>query len=309
MKDGLKTSASFEFFDYRTSQPPPPPYPGKGHDDGDDGLSVKTDAFWSYCGPLLSQSDDLPPSLDEWAAAALSTSLLPVLLPFLAFANDLLAKNGLHHYWLTIRATKATAEFDKPRWHADDLFFANGPSGGLRAPLAPPPPSSSKGSGGRIPRILMRRKSQKPALALQTDWKLCATLLGPSTQFIPAEHQAAARATSRAARRALATDHACTSVRCVGCASAADAVRERLATELEPLGRVEAGAGACAVFRIGQDRGAVHSEPRMSGGDRVFVNVVPGRREELAGLVAKWGMGFPRSWWVAPGVLRGHELT
>ncbi|KAL7624607.1 hypothetical protein AAE478_006174 [Parahypoxylon ruwenzoriense] len=290
MKDRLTTSSSFEFLDYRALQSlPEEPMQGS--------LSVKTDAFWSYCGPLLRHPDDLPSSLHDWAAAALSSSLLPLLLPFLTFANEFLAKNGLNHYWLTIRATKATSEFDKPRWHTDDMFFSNGP-GGLRAPLA------RREVAGRAD-----GKVKKPSLDLQTDWKLCATLLGPSTMFIPPEHQAAARATSYSAKRALATDHTCTSIRCVGCAATADAVRDRLADELEPLGMVQAAPGECSVFRIGEDRGAVHSEPCMSGGDRVFVNVVPGKRDELANLVAKWGMGFPRSWWIAPNVLRGHELT
>ncbi|KAI2602631.1 hypothetical protein GGR54DRAFT_653711 [Hypoxylon sp. NC1633] len=261
MKDTLIASRSFEFLPYG-----PPPEPDST------AISVKKNAFWSYCGPLLCKPDDLPPDLHDWAAATLSSSLLPLLLPLLAFANDFIAQNGLDHYWLTIRATKATAEFDRPRWHTDDMFFSG--------------------------------CAEASRLDLRTDWKLCASLLGPGTLFIPAQHQAAARATSRATRRALATDHACTSIRCVGCAATADAVREHLAAELRPLGRVQPARSECCVFRIGQDAGAMHSEPCMSAGDRIFVNVVPGREAELARLAAKWGMGFPRSWWVAPSVLR-----
>ncbi|KAI1388574.1 uncharacterized protein F4822DRAFT_250447 [Hypoxylon trugodes] len=281
MKDRLATLASFEFLNYGlpASQPKP-----------DDGLSVKRDAFWSYCGPLLSEANDLPSSLHEWTQAVLSGPLVPILLPFLTYVNEFVKSNGLDNYWLTIRATKATDEFNKPRWHTDDMFFSR---------------------NSEFNNIGMDKKAKPKAkmeLDLQTDWKLCATLLGPATMFIPSEHQAAARATSRSTKRALATEHICTSIRCVGCAATADAVREQLTSDLAPLGLVQAAPGECSVFRIGQERGAVHSEPCMSSGDRIFVNVVPGRKDELAGLMAKWGMGFPRSWWIAPGVLRAHEL-
>ncbi|KAI1495340.1 hypothetical protein F5X96DRAFT_675907 [Biscogniauxia mediterranea] len=284
MTNHISINESFQFLDYES--------PDDKHGDGDDDsgggsgtVAVKHDAFWSYCGPLLSgAAADLPDNLHEWAAAALSSSLLPLLLPFLAFANEFIRSRGLDHYWLTIRATKATGEFDRPRWHTDELFFSNG--GGFRF-MPPPPPSP-------------REKQQQQPLDLETDWKICTTLLGPPTLFIPPAHQARARDTQRATRRALAADHACTSIRCVGCAAAADAVRERLAAQLAPLGHVQAGPGKCAFFRIGPDAGAVHSEPRMSEGDRVFVNVVPGRRDELGALMTKWGMSFPRSWWVAP---------
>ncbi|KAI1400718.1 hypothetical protein F4819DRAFT_359277 [Hypoxylon fuscum] len=281
MKDRLKTT-SFEFLNYGL-----PEHSSEASHD----LSVKKDAFWSYCGPLLSGSDDLPSSLHDWTDAALSSSLLPLLLPFLKFANDFITRNGLDHYWLTIRATKATTEFNKPRWHTDDMFFSRSFNGGLRAPS------------------LRKSKEGERKLDLETDWKLCTTLLGPATMFIGAEYQEAARETSRETKRALATDHTCTSIRCVGCAATADAVRDRLTTELAPFDSVQAAPGECSVFRIGQERGAVHSEPCMSRGDRIFINVVPGKRDELAGLMTKWGMAFPRSWWIAPNVLRGHEIA
>ncbi|KAJ2981858.1 hypothetical protein NUW58_g6585 [Xylaria curta] len=86
-------------------------------------LHVTQNAFWSYCGPLLTASEDLPPNFHEWASAALSGSLLPRLIPFLEFVNEVLREHELDHYWLTIRATKATSEFDKPRWHTDDVFY------------------------------------------------------------------------------------------------------------------------------------------------------------------------------------------
>ncbi|KAJ8132305.1 hypothetical protein O1611_g1318 [Lasiodiplodia mahajangana] len=276
----ISTSSSFEFLDYRhrvkSSSPINPD------------LQVTHNAFWSYCGPLLTKGEDLPSNFQEWTLAALSDSLLPQLMPFLEFVNEVLRECGLDHYWLTIRATKATAEFDKPRWHTDDKFFgARG--GGLRA--------------------MPRDDSSDRTLDLQTDWKLCTTLLGPSTMFIPTKFQAEARKKQRSTRKALTTDHDCTSIRCIACAATSDAVREQLSTDLRSMGTVQATFGECAFFRIGQERGAVHSEPSMSSGDRIFVNVVPGKKDELESLMAKWGMSFPRSWWIAPNVSRGRETS
>ncbi|KAI1337543.1 hypothetical protein F5Y15DRAFT_147536 [Xylariaceae sp. FL0016] len=277
MKRPIPQRSSFEFLDYQPTDPKPD-------------ISVKHDAFWSYCGPLLAEADALPPNLHEWAATALSSSLVPLLVPFLTFANEFIAQQGLDNYWLTIRATKATGEFEKPRWHTDDMFFSAG-SGGLTAPAT------------------ATAKKETRTLDLQTDWKLCTTLLGPSTMFIPTAQQDSARRMQRRAKRELFTDHDCTSIRCLGCASTADAVRERLVMELAPLGSTQARPGECAFFRIGQDGGAVHSEPRMGGGDRIFVNVVPGKKDELGGLMTKWGMSFPRAWWIAPTVSRGREAS
>ncbi|KAI5917978.1 hypothetical protein F4810DRAFT_610202 [Camillea tinctor] len=285
MTNHVLTSESFQFLDYQA--PDNKSIDSNDDDNNDDTIAVKHDAFWSYCGPLLSgAAADLPENLHEWAASALSSSLVPLLLPFLAFAHEFIRSRGLDHYWLTIRATKATSEFDQPRWHTDELFFGRDRGGGFR--IIPPPQDTQE-------------------LDLQTDWKICTTLLGPPTMFIPPAHQERARTVQKAARREAAAEnkHSCTSIRCVGCAAAADSVRARLATELEPLGCAQAPPGSgkdkwCAFFRIGQEAGAVHSEPRMSAGDRIFVNVVPGRREELGALMGKWGMSFPRSWWVAP---------
>ncbi|KAI1445779.1 hypothetical protein F5Y02DRAFT_385319 [Annulohypoxylon stygium] len=297
LKDKLPASSSFEFLTYDPSaslNAPPD-------------LSVKKDAFWSYCGPLLTSEDDLPSSLHDWTHAVLCGSLLPLLIPFLTYINEFIEAEGLDHYWLTIRATKATAKFDRPRWHTDDLFFSRGGSG-LREP--PSSPSSSTHENSTKTKTKTKAKNQatisppEPQLDLQTSWKLCATLLGPSTLFIPSPHQALARQTSQRTKLALSTPHPCTSLRCVACAATSDSVRSSLVTSLLPLGLVQATPGQVAVFRIGSEDGAVHSEPALGGGDRVFVNVVPGRRAELAGLVRKWGMSFPRSWWIAPGVGR-----
>ncbi|KAI1364264.1 hypothetical protein F5Y08DRAFT_219183 [Xylaria arbuscula] len=280
MKKGrIPATASFEFLEYELLEEVP--------STTDPELRVSHNAFWSYCGPTLNHSDDLPPNFYEWAHVALSDSLVPRLIPFLRFVNRVLQDYELDHYWLTIRATKATTEFDQPRWHTDDMFF------------------SARGGGMRA--IPHEEKSTK-AMDLQTDWKLCTTLLGPSTMFIPAEHQAEARRTQRSTRKSLATDHECTSIRCIACAATSDAVREQLSIDLKHMGITQAAAGECAFFRIGQQNGAVHSEPCMSGGDRIFVNVVPGKKDELKTLMSKWGMNsFPRSWWISPSVPRSQQ--
>ncbi|KAJ8120115.1 hypothetical protein ONZ43_g3093 [Nemania bipapillata] len=272
----ISTSSSFQFLEY---QPPGTSSSIAGND-----LHVTHNAFWSYCGPLLAEIEDLPANFHEWASAALSGSLLSQLMPFLSFVNGVLREHQLGHYWLTIRATKATTEFDKPRWHTDDMFFSAG-AGGLRA--------------------TPRTDDRDRALDLQTDWKLCTTLLGPSTMFIPAEFQAEARKKQQSTRKALTTSHDCISIRCIACAATSEAVREKLSTDLKPMGAMQATLGQCAFFRIGQEKGAMHSEPCMNSGDRIFINVVPGQKDELEDLMGKWGMSFPRSWWIAPTVPRG----
>lgn len=79
---------------------------------------------------------------------------------------------------------------------------------------------------------------------------------------------------------------------------AAEQVRATLATQLGRDGAiVQAALGQCVFFRVGEEEGAVHSEP-VSHSDRVFVNVVPGSERDLAALMGRWGMEFPRAWCV-----------
>jgi len=60
-------------------------------------------------------------------------------------------------------------------------------------------------------------------------------------------------------------------------------------------GIVQTRSGECVLFRVGEDKDAVHSEPE-SHGDRIFVNVGPGHEAGLQSLMAKWGMEYPRAW-------------
>jgi hypothetical protein len=89
--------------------------------------------------------------------------------------------------------------------------------------------------------------------------------------------------------------HTCTSMRCLGCSSYADSVRQSLAHSLQDVEHEIPASREVAFFRIGGEEGAVHSEPRCDT-DRIFINVIPGTEENLRSLMAKWGIGFPRAW-------------
>ncbi|EKJ74581.1 hypothetical protein FPSE_05331 [Fusarium pseudograminearum CS3096] len=248
-----------------------------------DDINVKRTAYWCHSGPLLDVSKALPPTFYEFETQVLTGSIHNILIPFLAHINNLLVAKGVRHYFFTIRASVPTHEFDRPRWHTDELFFTEAPNGVLLGT-----------------RLGLKSISDKYAHNDGTNWKICTTLLGPSTLFIPPNHQSEARKRQDSASKNASTEHECLSIRCVGCAAAADAVREELATTLGPFGAEAASLGECAMFKIGRDFGAVHSEPCMSEGSsgRIFVNVVPGTEKELGQLMGKWGMKFPRQWWV-----------
>jgi len=221
-------------------------------------ISLNNDSTWTHCGGLLDLSS-LPESFYTWANATVNGDLVPHLVPFLSFVNSFLAQNQIHHYWLTIRSSRATNEFDLPRWHTDRDFF-----------------------GGE------REKVQ---------WKLCTTLIGPGTLFLSdgARARDMQKKEREEMRRSEAGNHQCQVIRCIGCAGMQEVVRLRLAEKFQEDRMVQAAAGECAFFRVGDESGAMHSEP-PSHGDRVFVNVVPGTEVELRGLARRWGMEFPRSW-------------
>ncbi|KAJ5573580.1 uncharacterized protein N7459_008007 [Penicillium hispanicum] len=289
-----------------------------------DSVTLKTSSSWTYCGPLLDLEPALlPSSFHTWADATINGSVLAPLLSFLAFVHEFLAKNSLGHYWLTIRASQGSHEFDTPRWHTDDLFFS---------PIPPTGPvqrcswfsafSNGIRSARRAAKLRPRRRSKDLTTThdntfrekltspgsnqITTDtpgpanWKLTTTLLGPGTLFIAQQASPLARDIQRATRqtvRAAHAEHVCLSVRCAGCSTAAESVRAKLAAALGRHGTVQARAGECVFFRVGEDEGAVHSEP-MSHGDRIFVNVVPGHEADLKSLMARWGMEYPRAWCV-----------
>jgi hypothetical protein len=281
-----------------------------------DSISLKTTSSWTYCGPLLSLDPDLlPSSFKTWADATINGSLLNPLLSFLGFVHNFLTTNNLSNYWITVRADTGTHDFDIPRWHTDDLFFSSPatPTHRRRASLNLFPSitrtrKQSTSHSRRQSEDLNHLLEEIPAPPAQitsttpnpTNWKLTTTLLGPGTLFINPESTPMAREVQREVKRSVRAEnphHICASVRCVGCATAAESVRTRLVAELDSYGVVQAQPGEYVFFRVGDEVGAVHSEP-MSNGDRIFVNVVPGNEADLKSLMAKWGMEYPRAWCV-----------
>jgi len=174
-------------------------------------ITVKRSAYWCYCGPLLDPpGSSLPDNFYNFESQVFTESIRSNLIPFLSYINNLLLDKGFKDYFLTIRATTPTHEFDQPRWHTDELFFTTDVLPGTRLGL--------------------KSQHQRHYQNTGTDWKICTTLLGPSTLFIPQSHQRSARKAQESARDSASTDHECVSIRCVGCAAATDAVRDELCT-------------------------------------------------------------------------------
>ncbi|ORY04368.1 hypothetical protein BCR34DRAFT_572739 [Clohesyomyces aquaticus] len=233
-------------------------------------ISLLNSSSWTYCGPLLPlTSANLPPSFHTWSRTTISGPLLPRLLPFLRFINKFLSSAGVENYWLTIRATRPTHEYDCTRWHTDDIFFD---------------------SSGEKDRVGLNQNGRSGY------WKLAGTLLGPPTLFLK-DGRRARRAQRTAKKRECEKrgEHTCSSFRCLGCLEAVESVRQTLAKKFEDQEVVSPAFGEVAFFRLGDSEGAVHSEPKCDV-DRIFINVVPGSELELRNLMGRWGLGFPRAW-------------
>ncbi|KAF2705768.1 hypothetical protein K504DRAFT_471254 [Pleomassaria siparia CBS 279.74] len=282
-------------------------------------INLLNTSTWTYCGPLLEPtSDALPPSFHTWATSTIDGPLLPRLLPFLDFLHGFLSKAGAQHYWLTIRVTKPTSEYDVVRWHTDDLFFDyDGEKDRLeldetwtrdrdeKMTTTTTTTTTTRTRTKTRTRTRRRRKRRSSSSSSQSGkkkkteyWKMATTLLGPGTLFL--QDGAQARLAQHAAKAAQLASrsggpHTCTSFRCPNCLDAVEAVRQTLAHSLasEPVESPQ--YGQVAFFRLGSEKGAVHSEPRCPV-DRIFVNVVPGSETELSGLMSRWGMDFPTSW-------------
>jgi hypothetical protein len=190
--------------------------------------------------------------------------------PLLSFLQTFLTSTGVECYCLSIRATHATHDYDEPRWHVDEDFFMSWREGD--------------------------RKMKKEEV--NKKWKLCTTLLGPRTLFVSSREHASALKILRQSKKEEKEKHVhvCTSIRCLGCATYSTKLRHILAEKLAGCKTIAPEVNEVAVFRVGDDEGAVHSEPKCDG-DRVFVNVVPGTEEELKKLMQAWGMSeWPREW-------------
>jgi hypothetical protein len=258
----------------------------------------------------------LPAGYHTWSAGTVkSGNLLKLLIPFLEFLNGWLKETHMTHYLLTIRAQKPTSEFDRPRWHVDRRFFES-PS------LSPSPTSisdsdSDPGDGGR----------EREA----SVWKVATALIGPGTLFLKDSKRGIELQKSiekdlkleqkKRGHYAVDEEHVCRTLRCLGCAEMADIVRVKLAEAVERAGLevMQMRTGEVSIFRAdgvsgggGEREGnagcaAMHSEPPMGEGDRIFVHVVPGTEGEVRRLIEGWGMEFPRDWSVGVLVNWGDE--
>jgi hypothetical protein len=262
-------------------------------------ISLQTESTWTHVGAPLNPAA-LPSSFYTWTRGTFLTGdILPLLLPFLASLHKFMEDTHMTHYCLSIRAQKPTNEFDIPRWHVDRRFFD------ADTPNSEPQTQEEKPS------------EEKKA---PSNWKLATALVGPGTLFLKDSKKGRAiqkkiekrlkLSQSKKGHYAVDYTHVCTSFRCLGCAEMAEAVRHELVRSLDGMETVQVGRGEVAVFKVDGYNAcdgdpAMHSEPMLSGGDRVFVHVVPGREGELRRLVAGWGMEFPRDWCV--GVLRELE--
>lgn len=240
-------------------------------------LTLHNTSSWTYCGPLLApDGSQLPHSFHTWSASTVSSpsALLDRLIPFLRFLSSFLQDAGANNYWLTIRATKPTNEYNTVRWHTDDIFFDH---------------------DGETDRLDGR--SFGPHKAKRNGyWKMATTLLGPPTLFL--KHGVAARRVQRQAKRAECEKrgaHTCSQFRCLGCQDAVEAVRQTLAEKFAKQAIESPAYGEVAFFRLGDEEGAMHSEPACHT-DRIFINIVPGTKSELAALLGRWGLEYPRAW-------------
>lgn len=238
-------------------------FPFDAHPLDSSSITLERDSSWAHCGPLLDVAS-MPESYHAWQKAAVHGDLLPRLTPFLSFVHSFLSEAEIYHYWLTIKTSRSTPEFDVPRWHMDRSFL---------------------------------ERNDEEEERIKGHWKLSTTLLGPGTLFIVdgARGRVILEEARRSVGKTMSARHECKTIRCSRCDVLQDKVRRHLVTALKHERVVQTAPGECSFFRLGLENGAVHSEPE-SHGDRIFVNVVPGNEMELRQVTRRWGMHFPRSW-------------
>jgi hypothetical protein len=79
----------------------------------DEDITLNATSSWTYCGPLLPlNAKNLPSSFHTWAQATVNGSIVDPLFSFLEFVHEFLAANNISTYWLTIRASQGSDEFD-----------------------------------------------------------------------------------------------------------------------------------------------------------------------------------------------------
>jgi hypothetical protein len=279
--------------------------------------AVRQASYWSYCGPSLSVDGpgSLPPSFKSWERDSIDGSLASSLIAFLTFAHELLDSLDIKYYWLTVRASPPTKGFRCARWHTDDYFLRkyNATNRNDADTMTSTPPPSMMPLIDHWGRILYDNVKeffhQAPTIDSEsTDGpkhdrargrlKLCTTLLGPGTLFLKQGElgRSLQRQSKQVARNAPEAAHACAGIGCLDCTAASLRGREWLAEALHEYDVEETQLGQCALFKAGEDEGALHSEPPWRRADRIFVNLIPGTKDEMKEMMGRWGMEFPRDW-------------
>ncbi|KAG9247401.1 hypothetical protein BJ878DRAFT_186284 [Calycina marina] len=254
---------------------------------------ILASSTWTHVGAPL-DPDNLPASYHTWSNGTFAAGdVLGLLMPFLDFVHGLMRDTHMTHYSLSIRSQKSNSDFDIPRWHTDRRFFGAESANEDRGKVGP------RKEGG------------------SSNWKIATALVGPGTLFVKdgkrarrVQREIEARKSSERSRKghyAVSEEHVCTSFRCLGCADMEHSVRMDMAKAVEGMETVQVGHGELVVFKVDgynscHGEPAMHSEPPMSTGDRVFVHVVPGKEKELRTLVEGWGLEFPKDWFI--GVLQ-----
>jgi hypothetical protein len=126
--------SDFDVFTYTTA------LPGR--------LSTARVSTYHYNGRRFNLSQ-LPDSFHTWAKDVVVGNITDPLIEFMAHVHSFLDTNAPDYdcYWVDVRATKASAAFDIPRWHTDGTFFFS-------------------------------READQP------QWKLATCLLGPGTLLL-----------------------------------------------------------------------------------------------------------------------------
>ncbi|KAK0712837.1 hypothetical protein B0T26DRAFT_753021 [Lasiosphaeria miniovina] len=195
---------------------------------------------------------------EDSAAAASALLLRPA-------GSDQAAAMATAACWLTVRMSKPTDDFIVPLWHRDGCMFTC---------------------------TCTCTCTAGPSAAAVPHAKYAVSLLGPGTRVMAPSPQVNKAITASDAAVRVAAEAAMQKEVVAGRAWAwllpevdEDRIRADLARQLAGCGeQVGFEPGQVIRFTWGQDDSPVHSEPDLSGGDRVFVSVLFGTEDELRGM-------------------------
>ena len=221
-------------------------------------ILAQRSATYTYFGPFLSLAP-LPEDLIQWEATHMQGDLLTPLKVFMEWVHSYITQyaEGLDYYWFEIRATKGSDSFVIPRWHTDGIFFEE-------------------------------RKDDQ--------WKLATCILGPGTLFLKdgVEAREIVDTENRIIVDELDREEVAEENRDKIWWQKTEVMRKILARKFEGWQTVQPRFGEVALFKVGSNGAAVHSEPN-SLGDRVFISVLPGTEAELRDMAQRWGMPWSRA--------------